>query len=81
MTIKCVYSQYLFPLTETILLNVTMTQPNFHEKRNSETSPASKVSFDQNLFVKEYRKAIKLLKKDETKKLRAWINENGFQPS
>ena len=37
-----------------------------------------KVSFDPNLFLKEYRKAQKTLKKYEEKMLQEWLREKGL---
>jgi hypothetical protein len=37
-----------------------------------------KVSFDPNLFLKEYRKAQKALKKYEERMLQDWLHEKGL---
>lgn len=38
-----------------------------------------KVSFDRGLFVKEYRKACRMLKVSEAKALRRWLAEEGYR--
>lgn len=37
-----------------------------------------KVSFDRNLFLKEYKKALKTLKKQEEEVLQDWLHERGL---
>lgn len=37
-----------------------------------------KVSFDPQLLGKEYRKALKLLSKQEARQLRQWLDAKGF---
>lgn len=37
-----------------------------------------KVSFDNTLFNKEYRKALKLLKEPETEKFHQWLKSTGY---
>lgn len=39
-----------------------------------------KVSFDHQLFAKEYRKAIERLDSREVKDLNGWLQSKGFQP-
>lgn len=38
-----------------------------------------RVSFDKNLFVKEYRKALRFLKEYEVEELNSWIRNKGLQ--
>ena len=38
-----------------------------------------RVSFDIELLKKEYRKAIKILKKEEVRILNSWIRTKGYQ--
>lgn len=38
-----------------------------------------RVSFDIELLKKEYRKAIKILKKEEVRLLNSWILKKGYQ--
>ncbi len=38
-----------------------------------------KVSFDSNLFTKEYNKAIKIIHPEEVPALDSWIQSSGFQ--
>ena len=38
----------------------------------------AKVSFDQALFNKEYKKALKLLKKHEIEKFHQWLESTGY---